>query len=141
MTFPVFLSLFCYFLVTFSLLSGRPPKSLFCYFFVTLNFSGFRALWDLLPLTRLGSQLSGWPKNRTGTGNRNRRNRFSRNRNRNRNCYLVAFHPRPQIAAIWVATSTAASTRTEIATNARVGTKFWIMAADSNRSRPQPAAI
>ena len=31
--------------------------------------------------------------------------------------------------------------RTEIATNSRVGTKFWLMAADSNRSRPQPAAI
>ena len=45
------MSLFGYFLVTFSLLSGRPPKSLFRYFFVTLNFSGFRALWDLLPLT------------------------------------------------------------------------------------------
>ena len=43
--------LFGYFLVTFSLLSGRPPKSLFRYFFVTLNFSGFRALWGLLPLT------------------------------------------------------------------------------------------
>ena len=42
--------------------------------------------------------------------------------------------------AIWVATSPAASTRTEIATNSRVGTKFWLMAADSNRSRPQPAA-
>ena len=36
---------FSFFLVTFSLLS------LFRYFFVTLNFSGFRALWDLLPLT------------------------------------------------------------------------------------------
>ena len=54
---------------------------------------------------------------------------------------LVAFHPRPQSLAIWVATSPAASTRTEIATNSRAGTKFWLMAADSNRSRPQPAAI
>ena len=43
--------LFCHFFVTFSLLWIRPPKSLFRYFFVTLNFSGFRALWDLLPLT------------------------------------------------------------------------------------------
>ena len=34
---------------------GRPPKSLFRYFFVTLIFSGFRALWDLLPLTTHGN--------------------------------------------------------------------------------------
>ena len=51
-------SLFCYFLVTFSLLSGRPPKSLFRYFLVTLKFLGFRALWDLLPLTSLATHLS-----------------------------------------------------------------------------------
>ena len=46
--------LFSYFFATFSLLSGGPPKSLFRYFFVTLNFLGFRALWDLLPLTSPG---------------------------------------------------------------------------------------
>ena len=32
-----------------------PPESLFCYFLVSLNFLGFRALQDLLPLTRFGS--------------------------------------------------------------------------------------
>ena len=47
-----------YFLATFSLLSGRPPKSLFRYFFVTLNFLRFRTLWDLLPLTILGEIIS-----------------------------------------------------------------------------------
>ena len=49
---------FSYLLVTFLLLSGGPPKSLFRYFFVTLNFSGFRALWDLLPLTIPGGRFS-----------------------------------------------------------------------------------
>ena len=47
------MSLFSYFFVTFALLSGRPPKVTFSLLFVTLNFSGFRALWDLLPLTNL----------------------------------------------------------------------------------------
>ena len=51
--------LFSYFLGTFSLLLGRPPKSLFRYFFVTLIFSGFRALWDLLPFTTPRG-LEGW---------------------------------------------------------------------------------
>ena len=43
--FPLFLSPFSDFLLAFSLLSGRPPKSLF-----RLKFSGFWALWALLPL-------------------------------------------------------------------------------------------
>ena len=53
----MFLSL----LVPFALLSGRPPKSLFHCFFAILNFAGFRALCDHLPLTtlRVGGFL-GW---------------------------------------------------------------------------------
>ena len=47
------------FLFIFRYFRVDPPKSLFRYFFVTLNFPGFQALWDLLPLTSpVKSQLA-----------------------------------------------------------------------------------
>ena len=50
--------LFSYFFATFPLLFRVDPQS---HFFATLKFSGFRALWDLLPLTILNRTGSVFP--------------------------------------------------------------------------------